>query len=68
MDFDMNLLMKIWQQNNLVKWLIYLAVVYILFLIKEAFAILLWALFAIMLYFIIFAKNLVQTSTYYEKQ
>ncbi len=64
----MNLLMKIWQQNNLVKWLIYLAVVYILFLIKEAFAILLWALFAIMLYFIIFAKNLVQTSTYYEKQ
>lgn len=64
----MNLLMKIWQQNNLVKWLIYLAVVYILFLIKEAFAILLWALFAIVLYFIIFAKNLVQTSTYYEKQ
>ena len=68
MDFDMNLLMKIWQQNNLVKWLIYLAVVYILFLIKEAFAILLWALFAIMLYFIIFAKNLMKTSTYYEKQ
>lgn len=64
----MNLLMKIWQQNSLVKWLIYLAVVYILFLIKEAFAILLWALFAIMLYFIIFAKNLIQTSTYYEKQ
>ena len=64
----MNLLMKIWQQNNLVKWLIYLAVLYILFLIKEAFAILLWALFAIMLYFIIFAKNLVQSSTYYEKQ
>ena len=64
----MNLLMKIWQQNILVKWLIYLAVVYILFLIKEAFAILLWALFAIMLYFIIFAKNLIQTSTYYEKQ
>ena len=68
MDFDMNLLMKIWQQNNLVKLLIYLAVVYILFLIKEAFAILLWALFAIMLYFIIFAKNLIKTSTYYEKQ
>ena len=67
-DFDMNLLMKIWQQNNLVKWLIYIAVVYILFLIKEAFAILLWALFAILLYFIIFAKNLVQSSTYYEKQ
>ena len=64
----MNLLMKIWQQNNLVKLLIYLAVVYILFLIKEAFAILLWALFAIMLYFIIFAKNLIKTSTYYEKQ
>ena len=64
----MNLLMKIWQQNNLVKWLIYLALLYILFLIKEAFAILLWALFAIMLYFIIFAKNLVQSSTYYEKQ
>lgn len=64
----MNLLMKIWQQNNLVKWLIYLAVVYILFLIKEAFAILLWALFAIMLFFMIFAKNLIQTSTYYEKK
>ena len=64
----MNSLLKLWSQPTWIKWIIYLAIVYILFLIKEAFAILLWALFAIMLYFIIFAKNLVQTSTYYEKQ
>lgn len=64
----MNTLLKLWSQPSWIKWLIYIAIVYILFLIKEAFAILLWALFAIMLYFIIFAKNLIQRSTYYEKQ
>jgi hypothetical protein len=64
----MNTLLKLWSQPSWIKWLVYIAIVYILFLIKEAFAILLWALFAIMLYFIIFAKNLIQRSTYYEKQ
>jgi len=64
----MNTLLKLWSQPSWIKWIIYIAIVYILFLIKEAFAILLWALFAIMLYFIIFAKNLIQRSTYYEKQ
>ncbi len=64
----MNTLLKLWSQPSWIKWIIYIAIVYFLFLIKEAFAILLWALFAIMLYFIIFAKNLIQKSTYYEKQ
>ena len=50
----MNLLMKIWQQPNWIKWIIYIVIVYILFLIKEAFAVLLWVLFAFLLYLIIF--------------
>ena len=41
----MNLFLRLWNQPNWVKWLIYLAIVYILFLIKEAFAIVLWFLF-----------------------
>ncbi len=63
----MNLFLRLWNQPNWVKWLIYLAIVYILFLIKEAFAIVLWFLFCIILYYIIFAKNLLKTKTYYEK-
>ena len=36
-------------------------------LIKEAFAIVLWFLFCIILYYIIFANNVFKTRTYYEK-
>ena len=32
----MNFLLKLWSQPTWMKWLIYLAIVYILFLIKEA--------------------------------
>ena len=64
----MNLLMKIWQQPNWIKWIIYIVIIYILFLIKEAFAVILWVLFAFRLYYIIFAKNIFRTTTFYEKQ
>ncbi len=63
----MNLFLKLWNQPTWVKWLIYLATAYILFIIKEAFAIILWLLFCIILYYIIFAKNVFKTTTYYEK-
>ena len=63
----MNSILKLWSQPKWIKWLIYLAIVYILFLIKEAFAIVLWFLFCIILYYIIFANNVFQTRTYYEK-
>ena len=62
----MNLL-KLWSQPLWMKWLIYLAIIYILFLIKEAFAIVLWLLFCIILYYIIFANNVFKARTYYEK-
>jgi hypothetical protein len=64
----MNFLIKIWNQPNWIKWIIYFAIVYILFLIKEAFAIVLWFLFCFLLYYIIFAKNMLQSTTYYEKK
>lgn len=64
----MNLLIKLWSQPTLVKWILYFALVYILFLVKEAFAIVLWFLFCIILYYIIFAKNLFERGTYYEKK
>ena len=64
----MNLLMKIWQQPNWIKWIIYIVIVYILFLIKEAFAVILCVLFDFLLYLIIFAKNIFRTTTFYEKQ
>ncbi len=70
----MNLLMKIWQQPYWIKWIIYIAIISILFLlltsplIKEVFAIILWFLFAFLLYYIIFAKNIFRTTTFYEKQ
>jgi len=63
----MNIVFKLWSKPTWVKWIIYFAVVYILFLIKEAFAIVLWLLFCIILYYIIFAKNIFKTNTYYEK-
>ena len=63
----MNSLLKLWSQPQWIKWIIYLAIVYILFLIKEAFAIVLWFLFCIILYYIIFASNVFKTRTYYEK-
>jgi len=63
----MNILLKLWSQPNWIKWLIYFAIAYILFLIKEAFAIVLWILFCIILYYIFFAKNIFRTRTYYEK-
>jgi hypothetical protein len=64
----MNLIFRIWKQPTWIKWLIYFAVIYILFLIKEAFAIVLWFLFCVILYYIIFAQNLFKTKTYYEKR
>tara|TARA_B100000965_G_C19205910_1_gene589457 strand:+ start:109 stop:312 length:204 start_codon:yes stop_codon:yes gene_type:complete len=64
----MNLLLKIWNQPNWVKWIVYFATAYILFVIKEAFAIFLWFLFCILLYYIIFAKNMFQSNVYYEKK
>jgi len=64
----MNLLLKIWNQPNWIKWIIYIAIIYVLFLIKEAFAIVLWILFCFLLYYIIFAKNMFQSTTYYEKK
>jgi hypothetical protein len=63
----MNSLFKLWSQPAWIKWLIYFVIVYVLFLIKEAFAIVLWFLFCVILYYIIFAKNVFKTRTYYEK-
>lgn len=63
----MNSLLKLWSQPIWLKWIIYLAIIYILFLIKEAFAIVLWFLFCIILYYVIFANNFFKTNTYYEK-
>ena len=64
----MNMLFKLWNQPNWVKWIIYIVIIYVLFLIKEAFAIVLWVLFCFLLYYIIFAKNMLQSTTYYEKK
>jgi len=64
----MNMLIKLWNQPNWIKWIIYIAIIYVLFLIKEAFAIVLWILFCFLLYYIIFAKNMLQSTTYYEKK
>tara|TARA_B100001057_G_scaffold171070_1_gene171868 strand:+ start:22024 stop:22224 length:201 start_codon:yes stop_codon:yes gene_type:complete len=63
----MKIILKLWSQPNWVKWIIYFGIVYILFLIKEAFAIVLWFLFCIILYYIVFAQNLFKSKTYYEK-
>ena len=50
----MNSLLKLWSKPTWMKWLVYLAIVYILFLIKEAFAIVLWFLFFVLFYTISF--------------
>ena len=63
----MKFMIKIWNQPGWIKWIIYLTLIYVLFLIKEAFAILLWFLFCMILYYIIFANNIFKTRTYYEK-
>tara|TARA_B100001175_G_C19310514_1_gene542766 strand:+ start:118 stop:318 length:201 start_codon:yes stop_codon:yes gene_type:complete len=63
----MNSLLRLWSQPNWIKWLIYFVIIYILFLIKEAFAIVLWFLFCIILYYIIFANSVFKSRTYYEK-
>ena len=63
----MNSLLKLWSQPTWIKWLIYFLIIYFLFLIKEAFAIVLWFLFCIILYYIIFANNVFKARTYYEK-
>ena len=63
----MNSLLKLWSKPTWMKWLVYLAIVYILFRIKEAFAIVLWFLFCIILYYIIFTNNVFKTRSYYEK-
>jgi len=63
----MGYFLKLWSQPTWIKWIIYIFIVYILFLIKEAFALLLWLLFCILLYYIIFANNIFKTRTYYEK-
>lgn len=63
----MNGLLKLWAQPSWIKWIFYFAIVYILFLIKEAFALLLWFLFCLILYYIIFANNILKKRTYYEK-
>jgi len=63
----MNLLIKLWASPLWVKWIVYFLIAYILLLIKEAFAVVLWILFCFILYFIIFAKNIFQSRTYYEK-
>jgi len=62
-----NFITKLWNQPTWVKWIVYFAIAYILFVIKEAFAIVLWLLFCIILYYIIFANNIFKTRTYYEK-
>tara|TARA_B100000900_G_scaffold416065_1_gene448844 strand:+ start:1336 stop:1536 length:201 start_codon:yes stop_codon:yes gene_type:complete len=63
----MNLLLQLWKQPTWIKWIVYFGTIYILFLIKDAFAVVLWFLFCIILYYIIFAGNILQTKTYYEK-
>lgn len=63
----MKLMLSLWAQPNWIKWLVYFGVIYLLFLIKEAFAIVLWLLFCIILYYIIFAQNIFKSRTYYEK-
>tara|TARA_B100000941_G_C28505962_1_gene557329 strand:- start:2250 stop:2450 length:201 start_codon:yes stop_codon:yes gene_type:complete len=63
----MKSLIKLWSQPIWFKWIVYLALVYVLFLIKEAFAIVLWFLFCIIIYYIIFANNVFKSKTYYEK-
>lgn len=63
----MRILIKLWSQPFFIRLIIYILSVYFLFLIKEAFAIVLWFLFCIVLYYIIFGKDIFKTKTFYEK-
>lgn len=63
----MRFLIKLWGQPFIVRLTIYIILVYLLFLIKDAFAIVLWFLFSIIIYYIIFAKNIFKSKTFYEK-
>ena len=64
----MNMLIKLWNQPNWVKWIVYIGIIYVLYELQSFFAVLLWVLFCILLYYIIFAKNMIQVTTYYEKK
>jgi len=64
----MNLFLNLWNQPNWVKWIVYFAIAYILFLISDFLGILAWFLFCILLYFIIFARNMFKSTTHYEKK
>tara|TARA_B100001250_G_scaffold355305_1_gene329731 strand:- start:326 stop:526 length:201 start_codon:yes stop_codon:yes gene_type:complete len=64
----MNMLIKLWNQPNWVKWIVYIGIIYVLYELQSFFAVLLWVLFCILLYYIIFAKNMIQGTTYYEKK
>ena len=64
----MRLLIKIWNQPNWVKWIVYIGIIYVLYELQSFFAVLLWVLFCILLYYIIFAKNMIQGTTYNEKK
>ena len=64
----MNLLLKLWNQPNWIMWIVYIVIVYILFQLNDFFALVLWVLFWFLLYYIIFAKNMIQGTTYYEKK
>ena len=64
----MNILIKLWNQPNWVKWIVYIGIIYVLYELQSFFAVLLWVLFCILLYYIIFAKNMIQGTTYYEKK
>ena len=61
------MLIKLWVQPTWVKWIVYFGIAYILFWIKEAFAIVLWFLFCIILYYIVFAQNIFKSRSHYEK-
>ena len=63
----MNFLLKLWSQPLWLKWIIYIILIYLLFIIKEAFAIVIWFMLCAVLYYVIFANNLFKSRTYYEK-
>lgn len=64
----MNILIKIWNQNSIVKWLLYFLSVYVLFIIKDAFAIVIWFLFCLVLYYLIFPQKTFKAGSFYEKK
>ena len=54
-------------ETSWIKWVVYLVIIYILFLIKDAFAIVLWFRFVSFYIISFFANNIFKTRTYYEK-